>query len=282
MTDIQTTTPARENKIHSPLQTLGVFTVAAFASELLIMLFLNFTGIKGPFSHVIDAALLTLLILPLMIFLVYKPLISDAALQQKAKNEMKASHDILLTVLDSLEAIVYATDIKTNELLFLNKFAKEIFGDSIGKTCWQVLQKGQTAPCEFCSNDKLLSEEGEILGGYSWEFQNTVTNNWYDIRDRAIHWIDGRLVRLEIATDITQRKHSEIERGKMISELEKTLAEVNFLKGIVPICSHCKKIRDDEGFWKQVDEYVAKHTGAQFSHGICPTCMHENFPEYEE
>lgn len=282
MTDIQKATPAQENKRRSPLQVLGIFTVAAFTAELLIMIILNFMGIKGPLAQIFDAGLLTLLILPLMIFLVYKPLTSEAALLQRTKNKLKVSHDILLTVLDSLEAIVYVTDIKTNELLFLNKFAKEIFGDSVGKTCWQVLQKGQTGPCEFCSNDKLLSEEGEILGGYSWEFQNTITNNWYDIRDRAILWIDGRLVRLEIATDITQRKHSEIENGKMISELGKTLKEVRFLQGIVPICSHCKKIRDDEGFWKQVDEYVSKHTGAKFSHSICPTCMHDNFPEYEK
>lgn len=270
------------HKTRSPLQTLGIFVPVAFAAELMIMFFLDFAGINGPFSNVIAAALLTVLILPALIYLVYKPLAAEAEFQQRMKNELKVSHDILLTVLDGLDAVVYVADLKTYELLFLNKFAREIFGDSVGKICWQVLQKGQYAPCDFCSNSELISENGQIKRMYAWEFQNTVNKHWYDIRDRAIPWIDGRLARLEIATDITDRKKAEEEREKLINKLGKKIVEVTVLQGIVPICSHCKKIRDDEGYWKQVDEYISKHTGAQFSHSICPTCMQENFPEYDE
>ncbi|MDH5299492.1 MAG: hypothetical protein OEV91_10780 [Desulfobulbaceae bacterium] len=159
-------------------------------------------------------------------------------------------------------------DIKNHELLFLNRFSRNIFGAGVGKLCWQVLQKGQQGSCDFCSNPRLVSATGETEGVYTWEFQNTVNGRWYDIRDRAIHWPDGRLVRLEIATDITTRKEAEMEKERLIVKLQQTLAEVKILQGIIPICSYCKKIRDDQGYWNQVEVYLRDHSGADFSHGI--------------
>jgi hypothetical protein len=58
------------------------------------------------------------------------------------------------------------------------------------------------------------------------------------------------------------------------------LEEIKTLQGIIPICAQCKKIRDDKGYWEQVELYVSKHTKAQFSHGICPACAKELYPEY--
>lgn len=60
---------------------------------------------------------------------------------------------------------------------------------------------------------------------------------------------------------------------------EKLLEEVRVLRGILPICSYCKSIRDDQGYWHDVDRYIASHTEADFSHGICPDCMARHFPE---
>lgn len=67
-------------------------------------------------------------------------------------------------------------------------------------------------------------------------------------------------------------KIKELEKEKTIAELEKALSEVKTLQGIIPICSKCKKIRDDEGFWQQVDHYIAKHSNAEFSHAMCSQC----------
>ena len=64
-----------------------------------------------------------------------------------------------------------------------------------------------------------------------------------------------------------------------VAQLEHALREVKTLRGILPICAYCKKIRNDHGYWDQVDVYVQAHTEADFSHGICPTCLHEHFPE---
>lgn len=72
--------------------------------------------------------------------------------------------------------------------------------------------------------------------------------------------------------EIFARNKSEREREKLINELQSALSEVKKLSGLIPICSHCKKIRDDEGYWKQIDVYIQKHSEASFSHGLCPGC----------
>jgi PAS domain S-box-containing protein len=76
-----------------------------------------------------------------------------------------------------------------------------------------------------------------------------------------------------VCRDITHRKQAENEREKLISELQTTLAEVKTLRGIIPICTNCKKIRDDAGYWQKVEAYIQKHSEALFSHSICPECV---------
>jgi PAS domain S-box-containing protein len=84
---------------------------------------------------------------------------------------------------------------------------------------------------------------------------------------------------LAVFTDITARKEAERDREELIQELQEALVNVKTLRGLVPICSSCKKIRDDEGFWHQVEVYVRDHSEVQFSHGICPDCMNKLYPE---
>ena len=64
--------------------------------------------------------------------------------------------------------------------------------------------------------------------------------------------------------------------------LEKAQQEIKTLRGIIPICTSCKKIRDDEGYWQQVETYIGDHSEALFSHGVCPDCMEELYPEYAQ
>ena len=130
------------------------------------------------------------------------------------------SQERLHTVLDSLEAIVYVADMDTYEVLLINQHTRNLFGDIVGKICWQSLQVDQTGPCEFCTNKYLIDERGKPKGVYTWDFQNTKNGHWYNIRDRAIEWVDGRIVRLEIATDITKHKLTEKELIKKNEDLQ--------------------------------------------------------------
>jgi PAS domain S-box-containing protein len=82
--------------------------------------------------------------------------------------------------------------------------------------------------------------------------------------------------------DITQRVLAEKEREQLLCEIREALARVKTLSGLLPICSACKKIRDDQGYWTQVERYLMDHTDAQFSHGICPDCMKALYPEFAD
>jgi PAS domain S-box-containing protein len=86
-----------------------------------------------------------------------------------------------------------------------------------------------------------------------------------------------------ICRDISHRKKVEKEREEIIKELRESLAEIKTLRGILPLCSFCKKVRDDKGYWEQVDIYISKHSEADISHSICPECLKKHYPdEYKE
>lgn len=72
-----------------------------------------------------------------------------------------------------------------------------------------------------------------------------------------------------------------IERERLLGELRTALAEVKTLTGLIPICSNCKKVRDDQGYWDQVESYIAQRTAANFSHGICPECAKRLYPDFD-
>ena len=84
-----------------------------------------------------------------------------------------------------------------------------------------------------------------------------------------------------ILHDITKRKKAEEERKKVVFELQNALAKIKTLRGLIPICANCKKIRNDEGYWQQVEIYVKDHSEAEFTHSVCPECMKKLYPELD-
>jgi len=92
-------------------------------------------------------------------------------------------------------------------------------------------------------------------------------------------------VRLELSLaqqEIERRKKVEREKEVLIGELQRALAEVKTLRGFIPTCAHCRKIRDESGEWHQIEDYIQNHSEAKFSHGICPECTELHFPEFRE
>lgn len=85
-----------------------------------------------------------------------------------------------------------------------------------------------------------------------------------------------------ICRDITERKKQAQEREKLIKELQNASAEISALRGILPLCVYCNKIRDDEGYWEKVDVYISKHSKADISHSICPECLDKHFPSIKD
>ena len=85
----------------------------------------------------------------------------------------------------------------------------------------------------------------------------------------------------KLGEEINIRKKSEQERESLIAELQKALDEIQTLRGILPLCSFCKKIRNHRGQWENVDTYIHKHSQADVSHGVCPDCIKEHYPEID-
>ncbi len=122
--------------------------------------------------------------------------------------------------------------------------------------------RGEAVPSSY--ETRGLRKSGE-------EFIMDVHASTYDL--------SGATYTLVILRDISGRKQVEQEREKLIADLQHALAEIRTLQGILPICSYCKKIRDDKGAWTQMEIYISNRTDAQFSHGICSECAKKEFPD---
>ena len=150
----------------------------------------------------------------------------DISERKQAEAEKNAAIARFSTLVESLDALVYVADMESYDLLFINQYGRETWGDIEGKLCWQALQSGQDGPCPFCTNKLLLDDHGNPAPTHIWEFQNTLTGRWYECRDQAIPWNDGRLVRMEIAIDITLRKEAENALASEKERLTVTLRSI--------------------------------------------------------
>jgi len=93
---------------------------------------------------------------------------------------------------------------------------------------------------------------------------------------------DLQIVGISItARDVSERKRQEAERERLIQELQAAMAEVKTLSGLLPICAQCKKIRDDRGYWNQIEKFIGERSHAKFTHGICPDCMNHLYPDLQ-
>jgi PAS domain-containing protein len=102
---------------------------------------------------------------------------------------------------------------------------------------------------------------------------------YLDLRVTPILGRDGCLAgRIVVIRDISARHEVELERERLIGELKKALADIRTLRGLLPICAGCKKIRDDKGYWRGLEQYLSEHADVHFSHGLCPDCLSKYNP----
>ena len=105
----------------------------------------------------------------------------------------------------------------------------------------------------------------------------------FDSLQRQLVWSEELIALLKIGGVVfgnaIERKRSEEERSRLILELQESLARVRTLSGLLPICASCKKIRDDKGYWNQIETYIKDRSEAEFTHGICPECAQRLYPQ---
>jgi len=92
---------------------------------------------------------------------------------------------------------------------------------------------------------------------------------------------DNTCLSLGSLTVVTKEMEAEEEREKLVIKLQEAFANIKTLRGFLPICSNCKKIRDDKGYWNQIESYISTHTDVDFSHGICPECARQLYPDFD-
>jgi hypothetical protein len=128
-------------------------------------------------------------------------------------------------------------------------------------------------------------QEGELRGGISISLPAIymLSHRNHQIKmlvyGYLIVWLLG-ITGLWLSFRRLAREH--LERSRVINRLEQALRDVRTLEGFIPICAWCKKIRDDEGYWNQIEEYIQRRSAASFSHGICPDCMEKQYGELDE
>jgi hypothetical protein len=119
------------------------------------------------------------------------------------------------------------------------------------------------------------------LGDRRWTIEITPNSAYLEANHPLAHWLAlpvGLLVTMLAATFTFVSLTRGAQLAATNADLEAALASVKTLQGLLPICAHCKRIRDDKGEWTHVEQYVRARTDARFSHGICPECVAEHYP----
>jgi PAS domain S-box-containing protein len=134
----------------------------------------------------------------------------EITLRKQQQKKVDESRNRLTKLLNAIDSCIYVADMETHEILFTNDYMNQIYNaDLTGKICWEALHQKMQGPCDFCTNDRLLDDSGNPKGIYAWEHYNEKLDKWFEIRDQAIEWTNNKLVRLEMATDVTSRKQAE-------------------------------------------------------------------------
>ncbi|RMI14659.1 MAG: response regulator, partial [Calditrichaeota bacterium] len=145
-----------------------------------------------------------------------------------------------------------------------------------GKKLEEVLPPEMSCRMKACLQRALKTGATE---SFEFTFQGGEETRYYETRVVVCGNAEG----LAIIRDITPRVRSEQERERLIAELQEALSKIKTLRGLIPICASCKKIRDDRGYWQQLERYLQEHSEAAFSHSYCPECIQKHFPDlYEE
>jgi len=171
------------------------------------------------------------------------------------------------------------------EIIRSNNSYKKIFGSNeqggTSLKCYDS-RPGPACMTDNCPLKRVLAGEREVICEPT-KINPDGSQQYFIVTARPFMDSNGKVTAIiESFQDITDRKNVEIERAKLLEELQQAMSKVKQLSGFLPICASCKKIRDDKGYWNQIETYIRNHSEAEFSHGICPECSEKMYKEFEE
>jgi PAS domain S-box-containing protein len=199
----------------------------------------------------------------------------EAAKSRAARAGAEADKQFLAAIVESSDDAIYGKNLDSI-IISWNAAAERIYGYSAGEIV------GHSIAVLFPMNrrDELLDNmtrirRGDLVGYYETErLRKDGTIIPVSVTISPIKDGEGKVIGAStIAHDISKQKKHEEERQQLIKNLSDALSHVKLLTGLLPICASCKRIRDDQGYWRQVETYIAAHSEAVFTHSICPKCL---------
>ncbi|MGE4519777.1 MAG: PAS domain S-box protein [Desulfobacteraceae bacterium] len=195
------------------------------------------------------------------------------------RNSAKQTRAVFTEVFEYSHSVMIIVDPESGDIIDANITACEYYGYSKDQMkSMKIFSINIWTPEQIKSEmEKAKKEERRYF-----LFQHRLSSG--EIRDVEVYSgpmpLDGKNYLFSIIHDVTERLKVEREKEELIIKLENALKEIRSLKGIIPLCSCCKKIRDDKGYWTQLEEYLLEHSDAEVSHGLCPDCMKRLYPDF--
>ena len=206
-----------------------------------------------------------------------KKLEKEVSELKRAKESLRESEEQIRLLTDQVNAILWTVDKNLRftssrgaNLAKIGLQADEVIGKSIQEFMGADYAQSQAVKAVRQSLSGHSATYEDNFGGIDW------LSHVEPLRD-----YNGKITgSVAVSLDISDRKQAEKEREKLLMELQKAIKEIRTLRGILPLCCFCKKIRNDKGYWEKVDVYIRKHSQADISHGVCPECAAEYYPGF--
>ena len=210
--------------------------------------------------------------------------LEDITESKRAEEALAQERTLLKTVIENIPDKIYAKDTE-GRFILCNKAVVERMGKSdekevLGKTDLDFIE--QKLAEQFRANELEIIKTGIPLLNHEEPLEQAEGRmRWNSTTKVPLRDLQGNIIGIVgVGRDITERKQAEEQREKFIAELQEALDKIKTLKGLIPICACCKKIRDDQGYWNNVESYIKAHAEVEFTHGICPDCMKKLYPNY--
>jgi PAS domain S-box-containing protein len=199
--------------------------------------------------------------------------VADAAL--------KESEERFRTIVETMQEGILLTD-KNMDVAYANHNAEILFGLTLDETKHRPIYDFFPENLKPILMEKIANRKKGISERYDVQLQRK-DGSIFNLFISATPLMDlqGSFAGiLSILSDVTKFTDMVEERERLIADLQNALANIRKLSGLLPICSSCKKIRDDQGYWSQLEEYIFEHSEAEFTHSLCPECAKQLFPRY--